>query len=208
MVERSTERGDPVSLSQVLAYLGYAEARFLRELELSREVLDRYVPGEWSISQIARHLIRTEQMMYPLWFLVPKIGRWPALCRNLDTINAGLWRLAGLKTLEAPASRIAPDNATDGRFEAPFFLTPSHRPVELVTILKSRNDVRTRTLRAIESIPEKDLLDLRWSHPVLGSFSLLGMIQFLGIHEEHHLPQIQRIRLRESGIALWRATAF
>jgi hypothetical protein len=207
MVEGSTERCDPCNLGQVLAYLSYSEARFLRELELSSQVLDRYVPGEWSISQIARHLIRTERMMYPLWILVPKIGRWPALCRNLDTINAGLWRLAGLKTLEAPVSRIAPANATDGVFDAPFFLRPSRRPVELVAILKSRNEVRRRTLRAIESVRECDLLNLRWSHPVLGSFSLLGMIQFLGIHEEHHLPQIQRIRLRESGSELRRPNA-
>ena len=48
-------------------------------------------------------------------------------------------------------------------------------------------------MRAIAAVDEVTLNRLCWSHPLMGSYSLMEFAQFLGVHERHHLPQIARL---------------
>jgi hypothetical protein len=185
--------------SEVLRLLAESEARLLEELERSRDIIHQAVPDGWTIAQIVHHLIRTEHYILPIWALVPKLAKWPALIDRLDRANAWMCRSFGMRTLEQAPENLTLDNAGSGRFRAPWFLDPRIRRVPLETLLEWRRSARTRSLRAIQSLDDSTLNRLRWSHPLLGSFTLMEFVKFLALHEAHHLPQIQRIRARNGG---------
>lgn len=179
---------------EIRNYLTITEQRLLEELQLSREILDRPVPGRWTIAQIARHLIRSEQVMYPLWTVLPKLARWPGLIQKMDRSNVALWHLMGMRTVVPPSANVISAYATEGTFRAPLFLRPAAKATDYARLIDTRRRTRERTLAAVAAL-DRDALDtLRWSHPEMGSITLMEMFRFLGIHEEHHLPQIQRIR--------------
>ncbi|MEO8500638.1 MAG: aminopeptidase P N-terminal domain-containing protein [Vicinamibacteria bacterium] len=146
-------------------------------------------PGQWTPTQVLAHLILTEQVMYPIWALVPRFRRVPALLRLVDQSNAVLWRAMGMRTV-VEAGRLTPANAAEGRFRAPVFLRPGGAARSVDELLTRRRRVRERTLRAITSIEDRALNALRWSHPLMGALTLMEFAQFLGVHEQHHLPQI------------------
>jgi DinB superfamily len=190
---------EPDTPEEIRAYLTRTEQRLLEELERSREILDLAVPGRWTIGQIARHLIRSEVVMYPLWTVAPKLARWPRLMQGMDRANTALWHLMGMRTTEPPSTQRFSAYATQGRLRAPLFLRPSARPADYAKLIETRQRVRARTLAAVAALDEATLGRVRWSHPEMGSLTLLEMFRFLGIHEEHHLPQIQRIRAAARG---------
>jgi hypothetical protein len=192
----ATERTSPLRLSEVLRYLEDSEARLVRELSPARDILNSSAPAGWTIGQIVQHLIMAEKAMLSIWKIVPKLERWPAVIQSMDRANRVVWRAMGMRILEPGGERILPANATEGRFRAPVFLSPRNRPVTHDQLLEDRGSVRARTLRAIGDVPEETLGRLRWSLPHSGSYTLLELVQFIGIHENHHLPQIQRIRAR------------
>jgi hypothetical protein len=184
------------TLAEIFAYLEFTEGRLLGELDRSRRLLDQPVAdGRWTIGQIARHLIQSERVMYPMWTVVPKLGAWPGLLRSLHRLNVALWHLMGMRTVEAPTTKLSAAYAKEGRFTAPLFLRPTRRPTDYAALLEARRKVRTRSLAAITACGASTLHRLSWSHPELGRLSLFEMAEFLGIHEEHHLPQIERARL-------------
>jgi len=185
------EQGEP---EQIRNYLSDTERRLLEALNLSRDILDLPVPGRWTIGQIARHLIMSERVMYPLWTVLPKLRRWPGLMQQMDRSNVALWHLMGMRTVEPPHSKAMAGYATEGRLRAPMFLRPAARSTNYATLIASRRRMRDRTLAAVAELDAKTLRTLRWSHPEMGSLTLMEMFRFLGVHEEHHLPQIQRIR--------------
>jgi len=51
---------------EVRRYLEESEHELLAELSEARGILHQPVPSGWTIAQIVRHLVRTEQVMYPL----------------------------------------------------------------------------------------------------------------------------------------------
>ena len=181
-----------LSLADVRNYLDESEATLLEELELSRGVLHRAAEGEWTVAQVIHHLVRTEQIMYLMWIVVPKLGSWPRVLAALDRANVLLWRMMGMRTVQSGA--LDASNPEAGKYRAPIFLRPGDAGQTYESLLAWRRTVRERSLRAIAKIDEDTLRQLRWSHPLLGSFTLMEFAQFLGIHEHHHLPQIKRIR--------------
>lgn len=183
-------------LSEVLRYLEDSEAKLLRELSPAQDILNCPAPTGWTIGQIVQHLIMAEKAMLSIWKIVPKLERWPAVTQFVDRANRVIWRAMGMRILETGGERILPANATEGRFRAPVFLSPRYRPVTYDQLLEDRRSVRVRTLQAIRDVPEETLGRLRCSLPHSGSYTLLELVQFIGIHETHHLPQIQRIRAR------------
>lgn len=146
-------------------------------------------PGQWTPAQVLAHLNRTEVLMYPLWVVVPRLRGVPGLLRLVDRSNAALWRMMGMRTVVS-VGRLTPANAAEGRFHAPVFLRPGEPPRSIDDLLERRRRFRKRTLRAIAATDERALKTLRWSHPLLGSLTLLEFAQFLGVHEQHHRPQI------------------
>lgn len=181
-----------LTVADVRAYLEACDRALVAEARAAAETGSR--PGKWSATQIVDHLNRTEQVMYPMWALVPRLRAVPGLIRLVDRANAALWRGMGMATVVS-SGRLTPDNATSGAFRAPAFLAPSaDRPGRLDELLERRHRIRGRTMRAVLATDEAVLRSLRWSHPLLGSYTLLEFAQFLGIHEQHHLPQIMRLR--------------
>jgi hypothetical protein len=184
---------------EVRSYLDESECALLAELSQARRRLHQPVPGGWSIAQIVHHLVRTEQVMYPVWAVIPKFRRFPRCVQAVDAANAALWRLLGMRTVESAKGRLTAVNATEGRYRAPVFLRPARGVKSYDELLEWRRSTRNRSLRAITSVDQNALNSLRWSHPLLGSYTLMEFAQFLGIHERHHLPQIQRIREADPG---------
>jgi len=181
-------------LSSVLDYLDHTDREFLTELNRSGAILNEAIPNRWAIAQIARHLIQAERMMLVIWKVVPALQRFPRLLNVLDTTNTSVWRLMGMKIIEPMTERITPANALDGKFRAPAFLSPPNRRVSLNELIARRRAVRNSTLKALTAIPEPQLQRLSWSLPHSGSYTLVELVQFIGIHEAHHLPQIRQIR--------------
>ncbi len=185
---------EPLRWRDVRSYLAESEGALLAELSRAHSILHKPVPGEWSVAQIVHHLVRTEQIMFLIWAVIPKFRRFPRWVEAANTCNATLWRLMGMRTIESAEGKITTVNATEGRFQAPVFLRPSRGLKTYDELIEWRRCTRDRSMRAIASVDEETLNTLRWSHPLLGSSTLMEFAQFLGIHERHHLPQIQRIR--------------
>jgi DinB family protein len=137
--------------------------------------------------------------MILIWTVIPKFRRFPRCVEAVDRCNAALWRWMGMRTVESAKGKLTPANAAEGRFLAPVFLRPTTGLKGYDELIEWRRCTRDRSLRAIASVDEETLNTLRWSHPLLGSYTLMEFAQFLGIHEGHHLPQIQRIRGAEPG---------
>jgi hypothetical protein len=179
--------------SEVNAYLQESEGALLAEVRRNHRILHRSPSGGWSVAQIVQHLVRTEQFMYPIWTVLPTFRKVPTVVRIADAANARLWRLMGMRTVESAGAGLTPANAAKGRYRAPVFLRPSNGGRDADQLIAWRRRTRDRSLRAMVAVDEKTLNAMRWSHPLLGSFTLMEFAQFLGIHERHHLPQIRRI---------------
>jgi hypothetical protein len=178
-----------ISLAEVQGYLDESERELLSALSHVGTPEPPQASGQWTRAQILAHLIRTEQVMYPIWAVVPKFRSAPALLRLVDQSNAALWRAMGMRTVVA-VERLNPANAAEGRFRAPVFLRPAEVTRSVEDLLAHRRRVRERTLRAIAAADEGTLNALRWSHPLMGTMTLMEFAQFLGVHEQHHRPQI------------------
>lgn len=181
-------------LISVLAYLQEADELLREELERSRHILQKSAGKGWSISQIVEHLICTERFMMPIWIVAPKLERWPGVLRRLDSGCSWVFRVSGMRTAIAPDTPPGRDDATAGRYVAPKFLEPRRRELGLEELLAKRNGVRERTLKAIQRIGPDSLNRLTWSHPLLGTYTLLEFAEFLGMHDARHTAQIRRIR--------------
>jgi hypothetical protein len=86
----------------VREYLEESGNELMSEVSQARRVLHQAVPGGWSIAQIIHHLVRTEQVMYLVWAVVPKFRHFPRLLGAIDRTNVGLWRLMGMRLLNPP----------------------------------------------------------------------------------------------------------
>ncbi len=174
------------------------ERELLAEIRPSSGILHWSPDAGWTCAQIVRHLIRTEQTMLIMWAVAPRLGRWPALLRSMDQLNARLWRAMGMRTIEAGA--VGPDTPEAGRFHAPVFLRPGKGAVHSCeSLIAWRRRVRQRSLRAISRMDESALHGVRWSHPLLGEYTMLEFARFLGIHERHHLPRLRWLRESHPG---------
>jgi len=168
--------------------------KFVAELGLAIDVLHWRPPQGWSVAQIVHHLILAEKMMMPIWTIVPSLSRWPRLVNAMGRANAVLWRALGMKTIEPIDERIVPSNASAGRFRTPVFLDPRPRLFDYNQLLERRRSTRAQTRRAVELLDDATLMRASWILPHSGSYSLMELVRFIGIHEMHHVPQIRRIR--------------
>jgi hypothetical protein len=183
-------------LTEILSYLETTQARLLahvQEPHLNRAP----AAGGWSSGQVLAHLIRTEQYFYPLFFLLPKLARLPWLVRGLDRLNSALCLALGMKFEslgDQPSGDLRQFNPQfKGRFAAPAFLQPGQRRYDLSALLARRARTRARTLAALRRAGLAGLQAVRFSHPILGTFTVLEFARFLGKHEEWHTEQLKRI---------------
>lgn len=184
-------------LHSTLAYLQSTETQLLaqaREMDLNYRPPD----GGWSAGQVLAHLIRTEKFMYPMFVTALKLLPSQTVLNVLDRVNVVMSKLAGIGFISNGEK--LPQNLDDlnpnfkGRFVAPAFLRPAKKHHELASLMTAREKIRIRTLRVIRNAPADRLTTLKFSHPVLGKFTLLEFVLFLGKHEEWHTAQLNRIK--------------
>lgn len=155
--------------------------------------------GGWSAGQVLAHLIKTEKYLYPLFSFVPKLIRSQKILNRLDWLNIALNKLAGMSFLsngeQSPNIFQQKDLAKfRGRFTAPAFLKPRRKFYDLEKLWVEREAARAKTLAALSHSDFSRLKQLRFSHPILGSFSLFEFALFIGKHEEWHTEQLKRIK--------------
>lgn len=176
-----------LSWTEVRTFLEESEQTLLSEVSRTRQILHHPVPNGWSIAQIVEHLVRTEQVMYLIWTVVPRLRRFPQIVRIADAANSSLFKAMGMRTVEAGSQ------LEKGRYRAPVFLNPAAHRRDLEQLIAWRRRTRDRSLRAIAAVDEATMNSLRWSHPLFGSYTLMEFARFLGVHERHHVAQIRRI---------------
>lgn len=191
------------NLQPLLDYLESTNAKLLAGVQLAH--LNQYpADGGWSQGQVIAHLIRTEQYFYPLFAWLPRLARVPWLVRGLDGLNLALCKLAGLgfvslgdqldKSPDKPGGTLQQLNPQfRGRFRAPAFLKPGRKQYDWQTLLLRRAQTRARTLAVVQQAQLWQLQTVRFSHPELGTMTLLEFVLFLGKHEEWHAEQLNRI---------------
>lgn len=184
-------------LRPTLEYLQSAQRKLLAEVKGFN--LDYYPPnGGWSAGQTLAHLIRTEKTMYLMFWIGLRTGLSQSLFDVMDRVNTLLWKLNGMKFVSAGGplpqnlSKLNPE--LKGRFVAPAFLRPRRKRFDFESLLAEREKVRARTLDLVTGAPFSRLAGTMFSHPVLGRFTLLEFVEFLGKHEEWHTEQIKRIK--------------
>ncbi|MFN0111245.1 MAG: DinB family protein [Blastocatellia bacterium] len=185
-------------ITELLAYLDSTQKKLIAEL--SNQDLNHYpADGGWSSGQVVAHLIKTEKYLYPLFSFVPRLIRSQMMLDKFDWLNTALNKLAGMSFLslgdQTPKDFVKTDMATfRGRFKAPAFLKPRRKIYDLDALLQKREAARAKTLAALHRADLSRLKELRFSHPILGSFSLLEFVMFIGKHEEWHTEQLKRIK--------------
>lgn len=184
-------------LIELLTYLDSTQTKLLAEL--SNQNLNHYpADGGWSAGQVLAHLIKTEKYLYPLFSFVPKLIRSQRILDQFDWLNIAMSKLAGMSFLSL-GDQVPKDfskvemSSFRGRFKAPAFLKPRRRIYDLNGLLQKRSATRAKTLTALNRANILRLQQLRFSHPILGSFTLFEFALFIGNHEEWHIEQLKRI---------------
>lgn len=185
-------------LTEILSYLNSTHNKLMSEL--NNQNLNLFpADGGWSAGQVVAHLIKTEKYLYPLFSFVPKLIRSQKLLDKLDWLNTLLSKMAGMSFLsngdQLPKefSQVQLDTFK-GRFTAPAFLKPRRQMYNLDDLLKQRAATRAKTLTTLRKADVSRLKQLRFSHPILGSFTLIEFVMFIGKHEEWHAEQLKRIK--------------
>jgi hypothetical protein len=148
---------------------------------------------------VIAHLIKTEKYLYPLFSFVPQLIRSQRVLNQLDWLNTVMSKVAGTSFLSL-GDQIPKDfTKTEmsyfrGRFKAPTFLKPCHKVYDLENLPQKRATARAKTLAALNRANISRLKQLRFSHPILGSLTLLEFVMFIGKHEEWHIEQLKRIK--------------
>lgn len=184
-------------LQPTLDYLQTTQTALLAE---THDFDLNYAPsdGGWSAGQVLAHLIRTEKTMHLMFWMGLKSGLNQKALDIMDHINTFLWKLNGMtynsngETSAPDLNRISPN--FKGRFVAPGFLRPARKNFAGDALLARRAKARARTINMITRVPFAKLADTKFSHPILGRFTLLAFVEFIGKHEEWHTLQIKRIR--------------
>jgi DinB family protein len=130
-------------------------------------------PEAWSVGEILHHLILIEVSISKLF---NKLIR-----ENQRVIGA------------TDAMRVEDMRyAADGPQQAPEFGIPSRgRPI--VDLLTELAATRERTKETLTRYGADDPSELRWQHQRFGVMGLAHWARFIGLHEGHHLKQIERL---------------
>ena len=140
----------------------------------------RLTPKVWSVGEVLHHLILIEVSISKLFNKLIK--------ENQRVVGA------------SDAMRIeAMTYGADRPQQAPEFGIPAHgRPYgDLLTDLAA---TRERTTQTLAKYTGDNPSELRWTHQRFGDMGMAHWVRFIGLHEGHHLSQIERI-MAASGIS-------
>jgi hypothetical protein len=130
-------------------------------------------PDAWSVGEVLHHLILIEVSI-------------SKLCNKLIKENQ--------RVVDATDAVRVEDMqyAADRPQQAPEFGIPSPgRPI--VALLTELAATRERTEHTLARYGGDDPSELRWKHQRFGDMGMAHWVRFIGLHEGHHLRQIDRI---------------
>jgi hypothetical protein len=151
--------------------------RLVARVETAGDGQARAPEGGWTVAEIVEHLSIAE----------PGITRAiEGLLRASDNDEAG----QGAPQPFAPFSLDEQAEQARGKIEAPEFLRPTGLPLaEGLARLKESRSV----LAGLRSRFESADYSQRFPHPAFGPLNAAQWLAFIGMHEERHLRQIERI---------------
>jgi DinB superfamily len=133
----------------------------------------RLTPKAWSVGEVLHHLIRIEVSISKLF---------NKLIKEHQRV-IGVSDVMRLEDMTYGADRPQ---------QAPEFGIPAHgRPFgDLLTDLAA---TRERTTQTLAKYTGDKPSELRWTHQRFGDMGMAHWVRFIGLHEGHHLRQIERI---------------
>ncbi|MEX1185410.1 MAG: DinB family protein [Gemmatimonadaceae bacterium] len=154
-----------------------AETRALSDAQL------RFRPAEgaWSIAEVAQHVLHVERE-------VTKAAMKPGVERRGRRRTPREW--AGMIAFLAVVKlnfRIRVPQKVAGR------VTPAADP-DMDALWSEWRELHENLARHLETVPEENLGDMAFKHPIVGPTSVRGMLPFLTQHFDHHMRQVRRIR--------------
>lgn len=137
----------------------------------------RPAPGAWSLEDVAQHLLLVEQGITQV--LAQRAAKPPLPRDPLSPVKLLLMRLLGPRALRvrAPIEQIVPKS------RVPFEETR-----------EAWQGARDAMRGVLERVPDERVPLPIFRHPVFGPMTYECTLEFIGIHHDHHLHQVRRIR--------------
>jgi len=123
----------------------------------------------WSIVQVCRHLIFIDEMIYPALIKAMERERNVVEEKNMDFVKDRS------RKLKSPY----PDPTTE-------FITKEE-------LLDTLNNVRNPLLNYLQNTTEQELVEKTMLHPLLGTIQIKQMLEFIVLHDQRHIEQIQEL---------------
>jgi hypothetical protein len=141
---------------------------------LSQSQIDyKASPETWSVGEVLHHLIRIEVSISKLFHKLIE--------ENQRVIGAS----DAMRIEEMTYGAAGPQ-------QAPEFGIPAHgRPFD--DLLMELAATRERTTQTLAKYIGDNPSELRWTHHRFGEIGMAYWVRFIGLHEGHHLQQIERI---------------
>jgi hypothetical protein len=137
----------------------------------------RPAPGSWSLEDVAQHLWLVERGAVHI--LATRIEKPPLKADLMSPLKVTAMRLMvplGIR-IKAPVPEIVPTE---------------RMPVDAV---RTRWEETRATLRGLLDQVKPERVNLRiFRHPIFGPLTLAQSVEFIGLHHDHHLHQVRRIR--------------
>lgn len=177
------------SLTEIFDALDETRARLYERLGniTSEQSTFRPSPGTWSVAEVAEHLAIMERGLSKVFRLMLKKAEAAGIERNADEPFRPV-------SLEQIAERSRAE-----KYSAPEMVRPSGE----VSIADSIERLK-RSREAVHALrPRLEAIDvsgLTYPHPVFGPLDIYQWLAMIGLHEDRHLRQIERlIAAPESG---------
>jgi hypothetical protein len=162
-------------LQQAMALTDADRQRLLDRVRGMTQAQDDFNPTakSWSVGEVLHHVILIEVSISKLFNKLIKENQ----------------RLIGATDAVRVEDMVYP---ADRRGQAPEFAIPSPQRA-LADLLHELTAVRERTKQTLAGYSGAHPSELRWQHPVFGDIGLAHWVRFIGLHEGHHVRQIERI---------------
>ena len=136
--------------------------------------------AEWSISQVLDHLIESE------------IGTNKYVNYRLKNIHeqpaVGLSNFFKSKVLNQKLK-------SDQKFKVPSMFSEPEIGADFKTIKEKWDKARLYLIKTVENYPKNQLNKAVFKHPRAGLLSMKQTLTFMINHLNHHIPQIDRLRI-------------
>ncbi|MFS1513093.1 DinB family protein [Chengkuizengella sp. SCS-71B] len=136
------------------------------------QINQKQTNDDWSILQVLHHLYLTEHVIQAGFKHVIQKNK-----QNQTTI----------KSFEIVTNRTI-------KREAPDYTQPTDQYMSKQEILSLLSESRDQLIGILNNIEDSLLSHLSMSHPLLGRLNLDQYLEFIGIHEQRHIKQIEDLK--------------